>query len=285
MSAMRMRAVDQINKKAAELVKETTHIVKPKKRLVFKKKVCVKCSLLECCCEADRLQVIKDDEAAKLAGFEPQEIKGEIRWVKPAEEAVLYSTENIIEFIKNRKYSVKATEIAKYFKTDKHIINKGTKDVKGLYTLREEKIIHISRIDGAWWKFGRDDKREAALLKIKQDQEARNPKVSEESKKELIDTKDFKVGQIYITTNKYSFIPIGVKIVGVKPKTLIYTDLNNIRVNTGEKHNIALKDYWYNLTFSDPECPNEYSIKKYDACKWKLFDGEPIRYKEYENMN
>ena len=33
------------------------------------KDVCVKCYLIECCCEADRLQVIADDEEAKKKGY------------------------------------------------------------------------------------------------------------------------------------------------------------------------------------------------------------------------
>ena len=39
---------------------------------------CKKCFLIECCCEADRLQVIADDERAKKEGY--TEING--RWVK-----------------------------------------------------------------------------------------------------------------------------------------------------------------------------------------------------------
>jgi len=40
--------------------------------------ICEKCMLIECCCEADRLQVIKDDERARAEGY--IEIGG--RWVK-----------------------------------------------------------------------------------------------------------------------------------------------------------------------------------------------------------
>lgn len=39
---------------------------------------CGKCMLIECCCEADRLQVIKDDEEARANGY--VEING--RWIK-----------------------------------------------------------------------------------------------------------------------------------------------------------------------------------------------------------
>jgi hypothetical protein len=39
---------------------------------------CKTCFLIECCCEADRLQVIADDERAKKEGY--IEING--RWVK-----------------------------------------------------------------------------------------------------------------------------------------------------------------------------------------------------------
>ena len=42
------------------------------------KLLCEKCMLIECCCEADRLQVIKDDERARAEGY--IEIGG--RWVK-----------------------------------------------------------------------------------------------------------------------------------------------------------------------------------------------------------
>ena len=41
--------------------------------------VCEKCFLLECCCEADRLQVLKDDEDARNRGFVELE-NG--RWIK-----------------------------------------------------------------------------------------------------------------------------------------------------------------------------------------------------------
>jgi len=40
---------------------------------------CEKCYLIECCCEADRLQVIKDDERATADGY-VEDYKG--RWVK-----------------------------------------------------------------------------------------------------------------------------------------------------------------------------------------------------------
>ena len=40
--------------------------------------VCEKCHLIECCCEADRLQVIADDERAIADGY--REING--RWIK-----------------------------------------------------------------------------------------------------------------------------------------------------------------------------------------------------------
>jgi hypothetical protein len=42
--------------------------------------ICGKCFLIECCCEEDKLQVIKDDERARLDGY--IEING--RWVKPS---------------------------------------------------------------------------------------------------------------------------------------------------------------------------------------------------------
>jgi len=41
--------------------------------------VCVTCHLIECCCEADQLQVIADDERAIADGY--REIDG--RWIKP----------------------------------------------------------------------------------------------------------------------------------------------------------------------------------------------------------
>jgi hypothetical protein len=45
--------------------------------------VCHTCYLIECCCEADRLQKIADDEKAKNRGYREMTIKGETRWVKP----------------------------------------------------------------------------------------------------------------------------------------------------------------------------------------------------------
>lgn len=45
--------------------------------------VCDKCYLIECCCEADRLQKIADDENAKNRGYREMTIKDETRWVKP----------------------------------------------------------------------------------------------------------------------------------------------------------------------------------------------------------
>ena len=46
---------------------------------------CEKCYLIECCCEADRLQVIKDDERATADGYVEN---GDGRWVKKNEEEV-----------------------------------------------------------------------------------------------------------------------------------------------------------------------------------------------------
>tara|TARA_R110000751_G_scaffold229488_5_gene330997 strand:+ start:355 stop:870 length:516 start_codon:yes stop_codon:yes gene_type:complete len=40
---------------------------------------CKKCYLIECCCEADKLQVIKDDERAKADGYVENE---DGRWIK-----------------------------------------------------------------------------------------------------------------------------------------------------------------------------------------------------------
>lgn len=40
--------------------------------------ICERCYLLDCCCEADRLQVIADNERARSEGF--VEIDG--RWIK-----------------------------------------------------------------------------------------------------------------------------------------------------------------------------------------------------------
>ncbi len=40
--------------------------------------VCDKCFLIDCCCEADRLQVIKDDEDARARGYAPVDVK---RWI------------------------------------------------------------------------------------------------------------------------------------------------------------------------------------------------------------
>ena len=45
-------------------------------------KVCVKCLLIECCCEADRLQVIKDDKDTIKKGYKKKMIQGEIRFIK-----------------------------------------------------------------------------------------------------------------------------------------------------------------------------------------------------------
>jgi hypothetical protein len=62
---------------------ETNYMPPHKKiwKLVVKPKdpeTCQKCFLLECCCEADRLQVLADDERAKADGY--KEING--RWTK-----------------------------------------------------------------------------------------------------------------------------------------------------------------------------------------------------------
>ena len=63
-------------------------VVKPRMEKLKKQKeekeeetlcVCEKCFLLECCCEADRLQVLKDDEDARNRGFVELE-NG--RWIK-----------------------------------------------------------------------------------------------------------------------------------------------------------------------------------------------------------
>ena len=46
--------------------------------------VCETCYLVECCCEADRLQVIADDRKAVEDGYFPTDLKnnGDIRWIK-----------------------------------------------------------------------------------------------------------------------------------------------------------------------------------------------------------
>lgn len=60
-------------------------IKQPKKKIVLDEaSACEKCSLIECCCEADRLQVLADDARAKADGF--VEIDG--RWIKRNESRV-----------------------------------------------------------------------------------------------------------------------------------------------------------------------------------------------------
>jgi len=53
-----------------------------KKLRILNPDVCEKCYLIECCCEADRLQVLEDDAQAKKKGFKPIKIKDETRWIK-----------------------------------------------------------------------------------------------------------------------------------------------------------------------------------------------------------
>lgn len=40
------------------------------------------CFIKHCCCELDRLQVIKDDEEAYINGFIPVDDRGDERWIK-----------------------------------------------------------------------------------------------------------------------------------------------------------------------------------------------------------
>jgi len=47
---------------------------------------CEKCYLIECCCEADKLQVIKDNEKAIADGF----IEVDGRWIKPKEKKQMW---------------------------------------------------------------------------------------------------------------------------------------------------------------------------------------------------
>jgi hypothetical protein len=49
------------------------------------KQSCEKCYLYECCCEADRLQVIQDNERAKADGF----IEVDGRWIKPKKTTII----------------------------------------------------------------------------------------------------------------------------------------------------------------------------------------------------
>jgi hypothetical protein len=58
--------------------KKKLRIITHKKKLVLEEPVCEKCHLIECCCEADRLQVIADDARARAEGL--VEVDG--RWVK-----------------------------------------------------------------------------------------------------------------------------------------------------------------------------------------------------------
>lgn len=52
---------------------------KKKKKLII---VCAKCQLIECCCEEDRLQVLKDDADALKRGYAPVNENGDVRWKK-----------------------------------------------------------------------------------------------------------------------------------------------------------------------------------------------------------
>jgi hypothetical protein len=61
-----------------------------KKLRIINPDVCDECHLIDCCCEADKLQVIKDEANLKAKGYEPIDVhgNGDIRWVKPEPEPV-----------------------------------------------------------------------------------------------------------------------------------------------------------------------------------------------------
>tara|TARA_R110001606_G_scaffold4024_1_gene19101 strand:- start:1777 stop:2304 length:528 start_codon:yes stop_codon:yes gene_type:complete len=70
----------------ASMKKNTTQ----KKLRIINPDVCDECHLIDCCCEADKLQVIKDEANLKAKGYEPIDVdgNGDIRWVKPEPECV-----------------------------------------------------------------------------------------------------------------------------------------------------------------------------------------------------
>lgn len=72
----RMFNAIELNKKKKEsILKQEEEVVE---------KVCDKCYCFinNCCCELDRLQVIKDEEEAYKKGFTPVDNNGDIRWIK-----------------------------------------------------------------------------------------------------------------------------------------------------------------------------------------------------------
>jgi hypothetical protein len=78
-----MRAIEDMKQTEdaveSEKKKKSRRGGKKHKKMII---VCEKCHLIECCCEDDKLQVLKDDAEALSRGYTPVNENGDIRWKK-----------------------------------------------------------------------------------------------------------------------------------------------------------------------------------------------------------
>jgi hypothetical protein len=154
--------------------------------------VCEKCHcfIKYCCCELDRLQIIKDDEESSKNGFVPVDDDGDVRWIKNK------------EVVKDEVVNTKEV-----FITNKKPLNKteSIKMIEYYLSKRNQKLTNLNKstlkqLQDIMLKYNIDDNRHKYSLSIKVDEEIELKK--ENQKEEVNKIRQEKICNAYLNLNE-----------------------------------------------------------------------------------
>lgn len=153
--------------------------------------VCEKCHcfIKHCCCELDRLQVIKDDEESSKNGFVPVDDDGDVRWIKNKEEVV------------------KDEVVKEVFITNKKPLNKteSIKMIEYYLSKKNQKLTNLNKstlkqLQDIMLKYNIDDNRHKYSLSIKADEEIELQKKNQKEEQNKI--RQERIGNSYLNLNQ-----------------------------------------------------------------------------------